>query len=110
MDVTVIAFLVLLGGTPAEHVIRMPSIDECMRAAEFVAQAQCLDQEEYDQHVEASTAATASGSLVAPPPAANPAQSFPSATQRRIRNALNPVPTTPTVPVRKFSARKASGS
>ena len=108
MDATVIAFLVLLGGTPAEHVIQMPSLDECMRASEFVAHAQCLDPEEYNQHVRESTAATASGALIAtPPPPPNPAQSFPSATQRRIRNALNPVPTTPTSPVRRLTARKA---
>jgi hypothetical protein len=111
MDVSVIAFLVLLGGSPAEHVIQMPSMDDCMRASEFVAQAQCLDQEEYDQHVETATAATASGALIAPPPPApSPMQAFPSATQRRVRNALNPVPTTPTMPVRRLTARKAAPS
>jgi hypothetical protein len=110
MDVTVIAFLVLLGGTPAQHVIQMPSMDDCMRASEFVAQAQCLDQEEYDRHVETAVANTASGALIAPPPPSDPMQAFPSASQRRVRNALNPVPTTPTMPVRRLIARKASQS
>lgn len=111
MDGTVIAFLVLLGGTPAEHVIQMPSLDDCLRASEFVAQAQCLDQEEFDRHVETAAASTASGALIAPPPPApSPMQSFPSAAQRRVRNALNPVPTTPTLPVRRLIARKASQS
>jgi hypothetical protein len=82
-----------------------------MRAAEFVAQAQCLDQAEYDRHVEEQAAATASGALIAaPPPPPDPTQGFPSATQRRIRNALNPVPTTPTLPIRRLAARKAGGS
>jgi hypothetical protein len=110
MDVTVIAFLVLLGGTPAEHVIQMPSMDDCMRASEFVAQAQCLDRDEYGQHLETATAATASGALIAPPPPSDPLLAFPSATQRRVRNALNPVPTTPTLPVRRLTARKAAAS
>jgi hypothetical protein len=110
MDATVVAFLVLLGGTSAEHVIRMPSMDDCMRAAEFVAQAQCLDEPEYGEHVATSGAspnsgATVSGALVAPPPDAM--KNFPSAAQRRVRNALDPVPTTPTLPMRRLTARRA---
>lgn len=111
MDATVIAFLVLLGGTSAEHVIRMPTMDDCMRAAESVSQAQCLDEQEYAEHVATGGAApnsgaTASGALLAPPP--NAMQNFPSAAQRRVRNALNPVPTTPDVPTRRLIARKAA--
>jgi D-alanine-D-alanine ligase-like ATP-grasp enzyme len=112
MDAAVIAFLVLLGGTSAEHVIRMPSMDDCLRASETVAQAQCMDETEYAEHVAISGASpnsgasTVSGALMAPPP--NAMQNFPSAAQRRVRNALNPVPTTPTTPVRRLAARKAA--
>ena len=104
MDAKTIAFLVLLGGTPAEHVIQMQSIDDCLRAGEFVAQVQCMDESEYAEHVAESETATVSGALVAPP---NPMQNMPSATQRRLRNVLNPTPVTPTTPIRRLSARKA---
>ena len=48
MAVTTIAFLVLLGGTPAEHIIAMPSMSECHRAAEGVSSFQCLTADEFD--------------------------------------------------------------
>jgi hypothetical protein len=108
---SVIAFLVLLGGTPAEHVIRMPSMDDCVRAAEFVAQAQCLSQEDYDrQREDIGATGTVSGALIAPPPAFDPLLALPSAAQRRVRNVLYPVPTSATSPVRRLLARRAAAS
>lgn len=92
MGAKAIAFLVLLGGTPAEHVIEMPSFDECQRAAEFVAQAECMTQGDFDSHLLANSYVEtdikpASGDLAEPGAAL---QNFPSATARRLRNVMNP--------------------
>lgn len=100
MAVTTIAFLVLLGGTPAEHIIAMPSMSECHRAAEGVNSFQCLTADEFDARFQAvgsiqSDLQTASASIesVAMPsgvPEVKPLEGTPSALKRQVRKALNP--------------------
>lgn len=99
MDVATIAFLVLLGGSPAEHIIAMPTMDDCYRAAETLTQFQCLNADEFDTYIrESGNTQTdlqpASGEPVtAPtvlPQADNKMEGVPSALKRRAHNALYP--------------------
>ena len=105
MNVTTIAFLVLLGGTPSEHVITMPSYDDCQRAAETVSQFDCLNADQFDARLRNTrriatdmqpASAPAPGETPLSKPTVDPARTetaitgMPSATQRRVRNALYP--------------------
>ena len=110
MDVKIIAFLVLLCGTPAEHVIEMPSMDDCLRASEFVVQARCLDTDEFAAHLAEVSAVSADRPTIPELAPGGALQNWPSATQRRLRNVMNPTPTPPTLPLRRSSTRKGAPS
>ena len=100
MDVATIAFLILLGGTPAEHIIGVSSMDDCYRAAESLVNFECLTADEFDGRTRAGggTAsdpqpASGPGNPVAMPsgtPEIKPMDGAPSALKRQIRRALNP--------------------
>ena len=108
MNISTIAFLVLLGGTPEEHVILLDGMDECHRAAESITQYSCMNADEYDAHLRSgghtrSAFQTASGPLGrATPEQSAPARTvdkaaseealvaMPSAVQRRVMDALYP--------------------
>jgi len=102
MDVVTIAFLVLLGGTSAEHIIAMPSMDECRRAAESVSSYQCLTADEFDERMRnlnsiSSDFAPASGPTDPVTnsngePEIRALEGTPSALKRQVRKALDPQP------------------
>jgi len=102
MDVATIAFLVLLGGTPAEHIIAMPSMADCQRAAESVSSYQCLTADQFDERINnvtnmQSDFAPASGPTDAVTnsngePEMKAMEGAPSALKRQIRKALDPQP------------------
>ncbi len=103
MDVATIAFLVLLGGTPAEHIIAMPSMDDCRRAAESISSYQCLTADEFDARINnvtniQSDFAPASGPSTDPvtnsngEPEMKAMEGTPSALKRQVRRALDPQP------------------
>jgi len=104
MDVATIAFLILLGGTSAEHIIAMPSMEDCRRAAESVAASQCLTADEFDARIQQTSSiqsdlqtASASSDPVAMPsgiPEMKAMDGAPSALKRQARKALNPDPET----------------
>ena len=41
-------FLVLMAGTPTVHIIEMPSMERCREAAEFTANARCVEGTKVD--------------------------------------------------------------
>jgi hypothetical protein len=100
MAVTTIAFLILLGGTSAEHIIAMPSMSECRRAAESVNSFQCLTADEFDARIQnvgsiqsdIQTASTSPDPVAMPSgtPEVKPLDGTPSALKRQVRKALNP--------------------
>lgn len=101
MDVATIAFLILLRGTPTEHVIVVPSMDDCHRTAESLANFECLTADEFDERTRAGGATSdlqpASGpnNPVAMPsgtPEIKPMDGAPSALKRQIRRSLAPQP------------------
>jgi hypothetical protein len=102
MDVSTIAFLVLLGGTPAEHIIAMPSMADCRRAAETIASYQCLTADEFDERIRnvnniSSDLAPASGPTDPVTnsngePEIKTREGTPSALKRQVRKALDPQP------------------
>ena len=104
MDVTTIAFLILLGGTSAEHIIAMPSMDDCKRAAESIGAYQCLTADEFDLRIQQTssiqsdlqTASTSPDPVAMPSgiPEVKPMDGAPSALKRQARRALNPEPET----------------
>lgn len=109
MDVSTIAFLVLLGGTPAEHIISMPSYDDCQRAAETLSLFECLDADQFEAKLKEtkriqSDLQPASGDIPPSRPTVDPAQTesavngMPSALRRQARNALYPLPDTQLTP------------
>ena len=102
MDVATIAFLVLLGGTSAEHIIAMPSMADCRRAAEGVTSYQCLTADEFDERINninnmQSDFAPASGPTDPVTnsngePEMKAMEGTPSALKRQVRKALDPQP------------------
>lgn len=101
MGVSTIAFLILLGGTAAEHIIEMSSYDDCRRAAETISQFECLSADEFDARLKETNRIEtdmlpASGHSTPPRPTVDPVQTesaisgMPSAVQRQIRDALYP--------------------
>jgi hypothetical protein len=100
MDVTTIAFLILLGGTPAEHIIAMPTMADCYRAAESVTQFECLTVDEFDRRIredqnvetDLQTAGEPVTAPTVPPQAENRMEGVPSALKRRAHSVLYPVP------------------
>jgi hypothetical protein len=110
MDITAVAFLVLLGGTSAEHVIPMPSMEDCHRAAETIASYECLTADEFDNRVRTvgnsqTDLQPASGDPVAMPtgtPEIKPLEGTPSALKRQVRRALTPEPSShPVYPAKR---------
>lgn len=101
MTVSTIAFLVLLGGTPSEHIIAMSNYDDCRRAAETLSQFECLTADQFDARLKDTSRIPtdmqpASGDISPPGPIVDRAQTesaisgMPSAVQRQIRDALYP--------------------
>ena len=91
----------MLGGTPAEHIISMPSYDDCQRAAETLSLFECLDANQFEAKLKETNRIQtdmqpASGDPAPSRPTVDPAQTesavngMPSAVQRQIRDVLYP--------------------
>lgn len=102
MAVTTIAFLILLGGTSAEHIIAMPSMADCQRAAESVSSYQCLTADEFDERMQNITNIPSDFAPASGPtdgvtnsngePEMKAMEGAPSALKRQVRKALDPQP------------------